>query len=213
MIKDLRMIESIHFQNFKALRAATLPLAPFTLIVGPNGSGKSTAMEGLRFLWDPSAYRYERVVTAGWEREADASIEVVIKCLDAGTSARVISGLDFKGSFGPVQEGETQLRESIKKRLANFRVFHFDPNALARPVQTQQKTELGADGSNLAAVLNALSGREPERFEALNKELKRWLPEFDRVVFDFPGPGQVEFLLRTRLNHHRYRASDLSDRK
>ncbi|MGH9929962.1 MAG: AAA family ATPase [Pyrinomonadaceae bacterium] len=49
------MIKSIHFQNFKALRDATLPLGPFTLIVGPNGSGKSTAMQALRFAAGPSA--------------------------------------------------------------------------------------------------------------------------------------------------------------
>src|SRR5438128_11203841 len=42
------MIESIQFTNFKALRNATLPLAPFTLLMGPNGSGKSTVLQALQ---------------------------------------------------------------------------------------------------------------------------------------------------------------------
>jgi predicted ATPase len=42
------MIESIEFTNFKALRKATLPLAPFTLLLGPNGSGKTTVLQALQ---------------------------------------------------------------------------------------------------------------------------------------------------------------------
>ncbi|MGH9425302.1 MAG: AAA family ATPase, partial [Terriglobia bacterium] len=70
--------------------------------------------------------------------------------------------------------------------------------------------ELAGNGSNLAAVLDALTDSEPERFEALNQELARWLPEFDRILFETPNPGHKAFLLRTRVGHHRYRASDLS---
>ncbi len=44
------MIESVHFQNFKALRDTTLPLGRFTLIVGANGSGKSTAMRAIQMM-------------------------------------------------------------------------------------------------------------------------------------------------------------------
>src|SRR4051794_35325849 len=42
------MIESIEFVNFKALRSARLPLAPFTLLLGPNGSGKSSVLQALQ---------------------------------------------------------------------------------------------------------------------------------------------------------------------
>src|SRR5262249_18288189 len=42
------MIESIEFANFKALRKATLPLAPFTLLLRPNGSGKPPVLQALQ---------------------------------------------------------------------------------------------------------------------------------------------------------------------
>lgn len=44
------MIERISFQNFKALRDVTVPLAPLTLIVGPNASGKTSILEGMHHL-------------------------------------------------------------------------------------------------------------------------------------------------------------------
>src|SRR5437773_2000525 len=41
------MIESIDFANFKALRKASLPLSPFTLLLGPNGSGKTSVLQAI----------------------------------------------------------------------------------------------------------------------------------------------------------------------
>src|SRR5260370_21817801 len=70
------MIKSIHFRNFKALRDATLPLGPFTLIVGPNGSGKSTAMQAFSFVHHPSQYDYGRIVTAGLPQPSDVEVEL-----------------------------------------------------------------------------------------------------------------------------------------
>ena len=72
------MIKSIHFQNFKALRDATLPLGPFTLIVGPNGSGKSTAMQALRFAAGPTANEYEvdKIASAAWGGQPSVEVSI-----------------------------------------------------------------------------------------------------------------------------------------
>src|SRR5207253_4138509 len=122
----------------------------------------------------------------------------------------LISGKDFKRSFGPSQVNAGFFTDAMKNKLDGFKVFSFDAGRLAERVQTGRNAELREDGYNLAGVLASLNGREPERFEALNQELRRWLPEFDRVVFDFPDAGQTEFLLRTRKGRYKYRASDLS---
>src|SRR5467141_705143 len=70
------MIKSIHFQNFKALRDATLPLGPFTLIVGPNGSGKPTAMQAFSFVRNPNQYDYGKIVTAGLPQPSDVEVQL-----------------------------------------------------------------------------------------------------------------------------------------
>src|SRR5881396_1244075 len=98
------MIEKITFVNFKALRDATLPLGPFTLIVGPNGSGKSTAMQALRFASDPHDYAFSDIVSAGWERYSEPSVEVSIVWAARGKETTIVSGRTPKRVFGPAQQ-------------------------------------------------------------------------------------------------------------
>lgn len=205
------MITSIHFQNFKALRDATLPLGPFTIIVGPNGSGKSTAMEALRFAASPSGDEYKRkkIGTAGLP--STAAIEVIIDWVFNGVPAKMSSGRyeNDNGSFN-LQSGGPDSYALIWKSLPSFRVFSFDARALAAAVDTTPLPKLGQDGSMLAAVLDALRDSDPERFDELNRELNRWLPEFDRILFETPQKGKKSFLVRTTIGHHRLAASDLS---
>ncbi|TCO78130.1 putative ATPase [Plasticicumulans lactativorans] len=44
------MITEIRIEDFKSYHAATLPLAPLTVLIGANASGKSNAIEAIRFL-------------------------------------------------------------------------------------------------------------------------------------------------------------------
>jgi len=69
---------------------------------------------------------------------------------------------------------------------------------------------LGERGEGLAGVLDRLRDQHPERFEGLNAELARWLPEFDRVLFDTIAPGQKLIFLRDRASQRRIPAGDLS---
>jgi predicted ATPase len=70
--------------------------------------------------------------------------------------------------------------------------------------------ELACDGTGLAGVLDGIRDGEPERFDAINEDLGRWLPEFDRILFETPQTGVRSILLRTRTGGHKIRASDLS---
>ena len=214
------MIKSIHFENFKALRDATLPLGPFTLIVGPNGSGKSTAMQALRFASDPRAkgYTLERIATAGLDLTPLTMVKVSIGWSMNGVETTTESGWRGinEGGFTTIGPLFTQgshdhsFQDSVWNMLKSFRIFSFEAEAIAKTVQTEPQPELGSDGSKLAAVLDALRDSHPERFEKLNQELAHWLPEFDRVLFETPSPGEKTFLLRTKAEHHQHRACDLS---
>jgi predicted ATPase len=70
--------------------------------------------------------------------------------------------------------------------------------------------ELLQTGANLAGVLDRLRDQHPEQFELLNEELRRWIPELDRILFETPSPGQRSVALRTREGRHAIKAANLS---
>jgi len=213
------VIKSIEFLNFKALRNTTLPLNRFTLIVGPNGSGKSTATEAFRFALHPDRYEFNKIISAGLEGRSDRAVEVSISWHEDGEDIVTRAGFRQTGNridvFGPEHRKTdgviaTRFTQVLQDILASFRIFSFEAKAIAAAVQTRPRPELGQDGSNLAAVLDALRDSHPERFEELNRELQRWLPEFDRILFETPAPGEKNFLVRTSVGHHKFHPQDLS---
>ncbi len=209
------MIESVTFKNFKVLRDTTLPLGRFTLIVGPNGSGKSTALQGLDFARSGGGGGIEQVASAGLQLKQNSLVEVLV-AWDGSDEYAITRRRWHRGgtniSYGSRTSGNlTDERERIlTRRLQRTRVFSLDARALARAVKLVPQMELGPNGSGLAVVLDRLRDQAPERFEALNVELRRWLPEFDRVLFDTLEDGHRVVNLRTHAKDHSIGASDLS---
>lgn len=204
------MITSIRFQNFRALLDVTLPLGRFTLIVGPNGSGKSTAMQGFQFVSSETPKSLQDWSTHG---SSQTPVTVHVNWLEDGNEYITVAVLKSASSFiqyPPEANSGGFFAGKLRDFLKSFRLFSFDANAIAAAVETTPYPQLGEDGSNLAAVLDALRDTHPERFEALNQELNRWLPEFDRILFETPAKGRKSFLVRTSAGHHRLRASSLS---
>lgn len=214
------MIESIRFQNFKVLREATLPLGRFSLIVGPNGSGKSTALSAFTAFLGGSL-PYDRIVSIG---ASGSNVEIHIDWAENsfGKHERVRSSMAWVYQ-GPIRQfhvrwawdsrtnGEDEvLKPSITKTIQGVRVFSLEAACIAEPAQLVPSQSLSPDGQGLAGVLDHLRDHAPERFEQLNKELQRWLPEFDRILFSVPQSGMRSFSFRTKRGHE-VQASDLSD--
>jgi predicted ATPase len=217
------MIKSIEFENFKALRQTTLPLGRFTLIVGPNGSGKSTALNALAAFGNPfgnpAQWGYGQLRTAGLVAPAAVTLRATWVDGwgdgDGGPITRVEvrwteHGVKATPFFVPDPQQPSPSR-AAGLALGAVRVFWPSANLIAaRPVVLQPQMELDQDCANLAGVLDRLRDQNPERFDALNAELSRWIPEFDRIAFETPGQGQRAIALRTRAGGHRIKACDLS---
>jgi len=210
------MIESVQFRNLKALRDTTLPLGRFTLIVGPNGSGKSTALWALRAAGNMQLLAFDKIATAGRSVE---NVEVVVH------GAANFSGLSIHATWLPAaspRQAYTNLTEhrsadevsgfmsEFRTILLTVRIYSFDAPSIAAPTTLEPYVTLDSSGRNLAGVLDQLRDREPERFDALNEEMGRWLPEFERILFDTPSAGHRSFALRTREGQHKIPASELS---
>ncbi len=207
------MIEWIEFQNYKALRRAKLPLSRFTLIVGANGSGKSTALNAVFSMRDVRERNFEQIKTAGTRDSEAVTLQAQWRennngyIIKAGWTRSTISD-------GPsyVRDATNKLELDARPKLAlhHARIFSLDAEAIARPVLLQPTVELDRTGSNLAGVLDRLRDQNPERFEGVNQELMRWIPEFDRILFDTPAQAHRSIALRTREGKHSIKAADLS---
>jgi predicted ATPase len=183
------MIQTLRFANYRVLRDAELPLGPFTLLVGPNGSGKSTVLHALRSL---------RSVSAGGE----VALDEVHSFGDAnGSTALTVT---FEGTKlvettirwekgGTLRDGHsprTQRGDELSQFLRDIGTYSFDEKRVIQPVQLTPHIGLREDGGNL--------------------EVAALAPEFDRVLFDTPAPGNRGFMLRTRVGQHPVPARNLS---
>jgi len=206
------MIEWIEFNNFRALRKTKLPLGAFTLIVGANGSGKSTALSSFLGLAKPGTWNANQVRSVGVPQTEQATLvarwsgDNSVFLIRVGWSESGASATNFS-SVGP---GGAIRVAAPKDALDRARSFSLDADAIARAVNLQPRMELESNGANLAGVLDRLRDQFPERFDALNQELARWIPEFDKILFETPAQGQRAIALRTRDGAHSIKARYLS---
>lgn len=197
-------IERIQFRNFRVLRDAELPLGPLTIIVGPNGSGKSTVWEALWYAQLGQTHR-ELPQAADVSHGAPDDLQVTLVFHDGSESTvRTLTSQRWT----PLQPSESGA--AIAGFTAALTRFEFDPTRMTGPCPLRAHETLDTRGSNLAGVLDRLRDEHPERFEALNEELPRWFPEFDRVLFETPHDGHRSFALRSRRSRARVPASSLS---
>ena len=206
------MIKALRFQNYKVLRDTTLPLGKFTLLIGPNGSGKSTAISAFRkaLTSEPSGPS-QLIASASAPPGQDVTVEVQWgEPYRATLTARWTANGPVGHSINAPGGATGPLVQALRDELSRVRVYSFDATHLAATVQSQPEMALGETGMGLAGVLDRLRDQHPERFDALNAELARWLPEFDKVLFDTVGPGQKAIFLRDRASGHRIPAWDVS---
>lgn len=193
------LIERVQFKNFKVLRDAELPLGQLTVLVGANGSGKSTAIEGILALRNPAALGAGKVSSGA---VGDVRIEISAKPT-GGEATSVVwphDGNAINGSREP----------ALLQYLHSAKLYSFVPGSLSKQSSLNPNVQIDESGFNLPTELDQLRDGSPERFEALNEELRQWLPEFDRILFDTPAGGQRSILLRYTESQTPIPAAELS---
>lgn len=198
------MIESVEFKNYKALQDTKLPLSPFTLIIGPNGSGKTTALKAIQSAAKRVTMWYSRLVSFGHEKDLEG-VKVKINWSEYSQTEVI-----WKNNINKTASFPSVSKDMELSKLSQMQIFSFDSNFISYPVELNPNSRLLDNGGNLAGVLDQLRDKEPEKFELLNQEVNRLLPEYDRILFDTPDTGQRSFLLRTTRGKHKVQAEDLS---
>lgn len=220
------MIESIKFTNFKALRDTVLPLKPFTLIVGANATGKTTALQGLQLIQGSLESEFKKFLSFTASNESEMHLKVLSRGKQLLLETEIIwtrgnrivrhdkpidpPALGNENALTTTFSSLQQEQDQLIRNLNGFQNYNLNGSAISRPVLLKSYLKLLNDGSNLVGIWDNLRDGEPEKFEALNQELNRWLPEFDRILFETPSDGNRSFMLRIKNGKHKIPASELS---
>jgi energy-coupling factor transporter ATP-binding protein EcfA2 len=215
------MIRQITFKNFRVLRETTLTLGPMTLLIGPNGSGKTTVLDALRAVGDlsnsPSAFdllsaseRPNVSSDVGLSLELGTPFESIVAEHTWARDPRAGHSYHSVYYTHPHREVSGDEQHEIQTALRRIRVYGLDPDAIAEPRPLKSNAELLQTGEGLPVVLDQLRDQAPERFEALNEDLGRWIPEFNRIRFTTTPQGARAVHLRTREGNYPIPASQLS---
>jgi hypothetical protein len=234
------VLKEIRFQNFRVLKSAVLPLSRVTVIAGANGSGKSTVLQSLRLLGggtthprgpqpsllgggmfgggtsdrgiagnrDEKRPTFDDLITVDRRDSSTISVEYL---LDGTQGNRSVVLKWEKPSQAKTRSFELDEGQGPSGFVNQIKVFNLNPAHIAEAVQLQPNIELGETGEGLAGVLDNLDDSSHERFQSLNAELPKWIPEYDRVKFEVTDAGTKAFSLRRRHDGLSIGSKDLSE--
>jgi predicted ATPase len=191
------VIASVAFRNFKALRSASVRLAPFNLLIGPNGSGKTSLIQALLKLRTLARIPLTGTVPDGERLPEAAEITFAFDAphdgLEAVLSCRHESSCDLL-QVTPLSRGEgADDWPGLREKILGLRTYLFDHVAIGRAVYPVSSDELAGDGGNLAARLGGLQTRAPRAFAGFEAEVLRLFPEYEALVLQ---PGRGTFALK-----------------
>jgi predicted ATPase len=111
--------------------------------------------------------------------------------------------------FNYERGGPVPQEEGPATWLGRMQIFALEYSAIAHPYNVNAGP-LQPNGAGLSAVLDDLKDNHPDRWDSLLTEMRRWLPEYDYIMFDKPQPGQKGLVLRTKKGGHWIPAGELS---
>lgn len=201
-----RVIASVQFKHFKALRATSLRLEPFNLLIGPNGSGKTSLVQAILRLGALARAPASGQAAAGRPapRRPNDAPAIIFRFappyadLEAHLSGHSEHAWDVL-EVQPPPGGDSGPRwEQLRAKLGGIRAYLFDHYAMAGPVALTEGGELASNGRNIAAVLAAMQAQAAAAFARLQAEFCRALPEFSAIVLPPAPAGAVELALRLK---------------
>jgi len=190
------VIASIQFRHFKALRAASLQLRAFNLIIGPNGSGKTSliqAIQRLRLLSQlPPAGPQVVAPVTGDAGTLQPELVFRFPAPNESGEARLLCRGGMHCDSLILSNLSSDNWDALRQSLLGARVYMFDHYAMAMPCAADTTTGLATNGGNIAAVYHVIKRFDPGAFALLQAEVVRLMPEFKAVDVREVDGGKLE---------------------
>ncbi len=188
------MIASVAFRNFKALRATSLALAPFNLVIGPNGSGKSSLIEAVLRL--RALAKLPLAAPGAPQKAGGPEVEFRFAPPHDALRARLGCVSEMVCDLLVVEPANAPGWPALRDDLATVRSFELSHTGMGAPVARRDGQRMATDGANLAAVLARIEAQDRAAFAALTAEMLRIAPEFDAIELRAADGDRVALALR-----------------
>ena len=188
-------ITAIRLINYLSFRETICRLSPFTLIVGANNTGKSNLLRAVKMVGSNPGKLPPQMVQAIRHHQCSADVPVLV---DAVWDDGCISQSTMVGEASQTQEaGESRLHflfeNGVPQSGSKFRyaspdleIFNFDPALIGGPEGGVGQPSISRNGQGVSWTLDKWnSGARPlrERFERVITDLRRCVPEIERISF------------------------------
>lgn len=183
------MLTHVTIQNYRSIWEASVPLAPFTLLIGANGTGKSNFLKALQDISDRAKGR-------------GASVNKIQSQKHFNHHSDQQTYL-FRNNEGKERE--------ILPELMSVRVYAIDPRKAGSAEPVVGKPEVQEDGSGVVQVLDALkTGDREDLFDTIEAKLQTYVPEIEKLSF-IPGADGKQLQVREKNIDKPIPVSELSD--
>jgi predicted ATPase len=198
------MLKRLQVRDFKSLRELEVEFGRLTVLVGANGCGKSSVLQAIELVRDLAQVPPTTVILdAELASRAGGTPAITVELDDADFNLAVevvfspsdqpSLGLDLDRSsiryIPKNQAAEPSVKSFVKLRtpeLATYfqhiRLYQLDTRLLASPSYSMDASPvLGGKGEHLGSVLDSLQGTRREQFEAIEGQLRKFIPGLRRV--------------------------------
>jgi ABC-type transport system involved in cytochrome c biogenesis ATPase subunit len=206
------MINTLSTNNYGCLRAVELGLTPVHALIGPNDGGKSTLLRAMRTLGQFAAGAFSDGGRAPFDPwlPSDSTFDIGLPWLGARTPRGSYHLTSARGhlteEFDVPVFGHARLERALDRpsghaaddnyapvlrEIGPARLVRFDAEALRRPTPVLRggaPVDFADDrGTGLASVLQAMNGRDVERFVDLQRRAREQFPAVARLQVTFDG--------------------------
>ncbi|MCF7785222.1 MAG: AAA family ATPase [Prosthecobacter sp.] len=207
------MITRIKIQNYRSFVDAEVKLRPFSLVVGANGSGKSNVLSAIAGTSAKALARHQ-INGLYW---IPLDVEWNQHVGNIGKPAYIkLEGDGMKPIACAAQSisGRTLFAHQDKAPwMVPFPVFNLDPKKISGVEDVIASSEVRADGSGTAQVLEMLkSGDREDLFDSIEEHFFRYVPEVEKLSLRTVQQGKKQIQVREKgLGNAILPATELSE--